>query len=304
MALRLVNFVSDRAEKTHAGVWTETGIVDLTAVDPRLDSVVSILSDPGLLAAARVVASGGAGGVARESVRLLAPVPQPGKFFALAGNYLAHIQESQTGTLATAMQKEWRGGPRVFMKPSVDCVIADGEPIVLATTSTFVDYEAELAVIIGKAGRHIPEGEALRHVGGITALNDVSERKLSLWDRGEYAEMYKWFDWLNGKWCDSFGPMGPCAVPLEDVADLNDLPLSLTVNGEELQRVNTGEMIFKVPEVIAYISNICTLRPGDVIAMGTPAGVGMARDRQLRAGDVVAVHLGLVGTLSNPVQAE
>ena len=312
MTLRLLNFITEQ-EPQHVGAWTEEGIVDLTTAarrrDPalagRFQSVVEVLSEPELVQWARdLVEAGVVQPLDREQVKLLAPVPVPGKLFALAGNYVAHIQEGHEGSLAASMNREWRGGPRVFLMPSADTVIADREPVIIPNTATFVDYEAEMAVIIGKAGRHIPEEKALEHVGGLTALNDVSERKLSLWDRGEFAEAYKWFDWLNGKWCDTFVPMGPCAVPLDEVPDLNNLALSLEVNGERLQEVNTGEMIFKVPEIVAYISNLCTLRPGDVIAMGTPAGVGMARERKLQAGDVVAVKLELVGTLTNPVQAE
>lgn len=313
MALRLVNFVPSDREESRVGAWTESGIVDLAAAAQatgnttaeRFSSVVAVLSSPELLDTAKeLAAEPPVAPLAREALRLRAPVPQPGKLFALAGNYLAHIQEGSEGSLQTAMEQEWQGGPRVFMKPSVDTVIGDGEPIILAKTSTFVDYEAELAVIIGKSGRYIPEDEALGYVGGITALNDISERELSLWDRGEMAEAYKWFDWLNGKWTDTGAPMGPAAVPRAEVPDLNDLNLRLHLNDELMQEANTGEMIFKVPEIVAYISNICTLRPGDVIAMGTPAGVGHPRGLRLQDGDVVSIELDLVGCLTNPVQAE
>lgn len=313
MALRLVNFASDTAPEARVGAWTDRGIVDLAeaaqatgkAEPERFSSVVAVLSSPDLLGAARELAEEPPVElISREAVRLLAPVPQPGKLFALAGNYLAHIQEGRRGSLETAVERERRGGPRVFIKPSVDTVIGDGEPIILARTSTFVDYEAELAVIIGKSGRYIPQDEALDYVGGITALNDISERELSLWDRGERAETYRWFDWLNGKWMDTAAPMGPGAVPLAEVPDLNDLNLRLYLNNKLMQEANTGEMIFKVPEIVAYISNVCTLRPGDVIAMGTPAGVGHPRDLRLQDGDVVRIELDLVGCLTNPVQAE
>jgi len=313
MPLRLVNFLLGPDGPPHCGAWTEAGIVDLTfaarlsgqPIEGRFRDVVAVLSDPELVAAAReLVEAEVVEPVPREAVRLLAPVPRPGKLFALAGNFLSHIQEGSEGSLAASMQQEWRGGPRVFMKPSEDCVIADGEPIIIAKTATFLDYEAEMAVIIGKSGRYISPEKALEHVGGITALNDVSERRLSVWDRGEYREKYKWFDWLNGKWTDTSAPMGPCAVPLSEVPDLHNLNLRLELNGQVRQEANTGEMIFKVPEVVSYLSNIVTLRPGDVISMGTPAGVGMARGIRLQEGDVVTVELDLVGRLTNPVRAD
>lgn len=312
MPLRLVNFLSD-SDQPRCGAWTDEGIVDLglaarrsaLALADQFTDAVAVLSNADLLETAReLVEAGAVDPVPREAVRLLAPVPRPGKLFALAGNYLSHIAEGSEGSLAASMEQEWRGGPRVFMKPSQDCVIADGEPIILAKTATFLDYEAEMAVIIGKAGRYIPPEDALSYVGGITAFNDVSERQLSVWDRGEYREKYKWFDWLNGKWTDTSAPMGPCAVPLSEVPDLNNLNLRLELNGQVMQEANTSEMIFKVPEVVSYMSNIVTLRPGDVISMGTPAGVGMARGVHLQEGDVVTVELDLVGRLSNPVIAD
>ena len=190
------------------------------------------------------------------------------------------------------------------MKPSTDIVIADGEPILLARSATWLDYEAEFAVIIGRTARYLPPERALECVGGITALNDVSERQLSVWDRGKYAADYKWFDWLNGKWTDTSAPLGPCAVPLQDAPDLDALRLRLELNGETMQEAGAGEMLFKVPEVVSYLSHICTLRPGDVISMGTPPGVGMARGIKLQPGDVVTVELDLVGRLTNTVVAE
>ncbi len=240
----------------------------------------------------------------RSGVRLLAPVPVPGKLFCLAGNYAEHIAEAAADGQKMALEKEAMETPRVFMKPSVDTVIGDGAPIILSPTSNFVDYEAELAVIIGKEGRYIPQEQALEYVGGISILNDVSERRLQAHGGEEPTDWDKFFDWLNGKWFDSFAPMGPCIVPLADVPNLDDLRLRLYLNDELKQDANTGQMIFKVPEVVAYISSIVTLRPGDVIATGTPSGIGLPQGIRLQDGDVVRVELDLVGSLTNPVQAE
>ncbi len=313
MPLRLVNFQTAPNATPHCGAWTEEGIVDLTVAAAltaqtlvgRLPDVVSVLSDPELVKIARDLAESGAvEPVARDMVSLLAPVPRPGKLFLLAGNYLGHIEESERAGAKKGLPQEWRGGPRVFLKPSTDTVIGDGEPIRLARTATWLDYEAELAVIIGRTGKYLSPDQALAHVSGLTALNDLSERQLSVWDRGEYAAAYKWFDWLNGKWTDTSAPMGPCAVPLSEVPDLDALRLRLHLNGETLQDALTGDMLFKVPEVVSYLSQICTLRPGDVICMGTPAGVGMARGVRLQPGDLATVELDLVGRLTNPVVAD
>ncbi len=313
MPLRLVNFLPASGEGAHCGAWTEAGIVDLTLAAAlatptllgRFPDVVTVLSAPELIEVARELAESGAVEPApRESITLLPPVPQPGKLFLLAGNYLGHVEESARAGAKQGMPQEWRGGPRVFMKPSTDTVIADGEPIRLSRSATWLDYEAELAVIIGRAGKYLSPERALEHVGGITALNDLSERQLSVWDRGEYAAAYQWFDWLNGKWTDTSAPLGPCAVPLSDVPDLDALRLQLHLNGETMQDALLGEMLFKVPEIVSYLSNVCTLRPGDLISMGTPAGVGLARGIKLKPGDEVTVELDLVGKLTNRVVAE
>lgn len=240
----------------------------------------------------------------RCGVRLLAPVPVPGKIFCLAGNFAEHIAEAGELGQKMALERQAMGAPRVFMKPSTDTVIADGEPIILARNSTFVDYEAELAVIIGREGRYIPEDRALEYVGGICAFNDVSERKLAAHEREGATDWDRFFDWLNGKWFNCFAPMGPCVVPFADIPDLDNLHLRLYLNDELKQDGNTGQMIFKVPEIIAYISNIVTLRPGDVIATGTPSGIGLPQGIRLQDGDVVRVELEEVGTLTNPVRAE
>ncbi len=240
----------------------------------------------------------------RSGVRLLAPVPAPGKVFCLAGNFADHIAEAAEHGHKMALEREAMGAPRVFMKPSVDTVIGDSEPILLSRTSTFVDYEAELGVIIGKEGRYISEEEALDYVGGICAFNDVSERKLEAHSGEEATDWDHFFDWLNGKWFNCFAPMGPCVVPLGDVPDLDNLSLRLYLNNELKQDGNTGQMIFKVAEILAYISTIVTLRPGDVIATGTPSGIGLPQGIRLQDGDEVRVELEVVGTLTNPVCAE
>ena len=233
--------------------------------------------------------------------RLLAPVPRPGKLFCLAGNYEEHVREAGRLSSEEALV---RRTPWVFMKPSTNTVCATGDPVLVAKTSRFVDYEGELAVIIGKRGKYLKAAEALDYVGGVTCFNDISERQLHIWDRPEDRPWDKFFDWLNGKWFDSFAPMGPCAVPLADTPGIDKLQLRTLLNGEVVQETSTGEMIFSVGEQIEYISQMVTLEPGDVIATGTPAGVGKIRGVALKPGDLIEVEVDGIGRLSNPVVAE
>ena len=141
-------------------------------------------------------------------------------------------------------------------------------------------------------------------VAGVTICNDISERQLKIRERPENRPWDLFFDWLNGKWGNNFAPLGPCAVPLEDLPDLQNLPLQTRLNGETVQAATTAEMIFTVPQLLSYLSQIVTLEPGDIIATGTPAGVGFARGVAMQPGDLVEVEIGGIGILSNPVQAE
>lgn len=313
-ALKLVNFLPLEWDEATARLGALVGgrVIDVAALCDEQErgcgcagSVVDLLSCPECLAAVREAiaeAGPGAPGLALAQARLLAPVPLPGKLLCLAGNYAAHIQEGR-GKEA-GVQSSDMATPRVFLKPSTHTVRAPGEPITVARTSSFVDYEGELAVIIGKQGKYIKAEDALDYVGGVTCLNDISERSLHIWDRPEQRPWDGFFDWLNGKWFDSFAPMGPCAVPLSDVGDPGTLDLLTRVNGEVVQQASTAELIFSVPRLIEYISQMVTLDPGDVIATGTPAGVGKARGVALKPGDVVEVEISGIGVLSNPVVAE
>ncbi len=314
MTLRLVTFQKQDADDWRVGALTEDGVVDLSTQAEREpaslsdkwdNSLVTVLSQSEWVEWAKqcVRAANEQHMLGRASVRLLPPVPHPGKLFLLAGNYTEHLRETSSFDFQKENEALPEEEPLIFVKPPVDTVIGDGEPIILSRNHRFVDYEAEMAVIIGKSGRYIPAEQALDYVAGITAFNDVSERE---WGKGREAmtEREKFFAWLNGKWFDSFAPMGPCAVPMADVPDIHDLDIALRLNGETKQDSNTALMIFDVPATIAYISSICTLRPGDVIATGTPEGVGHAQGSKLEDQDIVQVELELVGTLTNPVQAE
>ncbi len=213
----------------------------------------------------------------------LAPLPRPHRILAIGRNYGEHAEE---------MGNEAPDEPIVFLKASTS-VIASGQPIVLPHGVGRVDFEGELAVVIGAAGRNVSEAEALSLVAGYTLINDVTAR-----DEQKRA-IAKGLPWFLSKSYDTFGPLGPCLVTPDEISDPQNLTLTLTVNEEVKQQVNTSEMLFSIPALIAYLSRHFALAPGDVIATGTPAGVA-----QLHPGDVVEVSIPQIGTLSNPVIGE
>jgi 2-keto-4-pentenoate hydratase/2-oxohepta-3-ene-1,7-dioic acid hydratase in catechol pathway len=206
-----------------------------------------------------------------DSVSLLAPLPRPPKLICVGLNYLDHARESKM---------EVPSVPTIFSKFS-NAVIGPGENIVLPKNSTKPDYEAEFAFVIGKRGRHIPEERWREHVFGYTIVNDVSARDFQMATS----------QWLMGKTFDTFAPMGPHLVTADEVADPHSLDIRMTINGEVLQDSNTRELIFKIPALMAYLSSVFTLEPGDVVSTGTPAGVGAGRKppRWLQAGDECVV---------------
>ncbi len=233
-----------------------------------------------------------------NNVKFKAPVPVPGKILCLAGNYAEHIKEGGRAFIG----KE-KMAPRVFIKPST-AVIGCGEKILLPKIGNKIDWEAELAVIIGKKGKYIKAEEAYDYVAGYTVMNDVSERELIVEADREPSEWNKFFDWLNGKWMDTFAPIGPCMVTKDEIADPHNLGIKLKVNGIIKQDSNTGNMIFSIPELIEFISRIMTLEPGDIIATGTPEGTGHASGQFLKDGDTVEVEIDGIGVLKNPVVNE
>ena len=223
---------------------------------------------------------------------LLAPVPRPPKLIAVWVNYEEHGAEA-------AVQAP-KKAPLFFTKfPTA--VIGPGHPIVLPLISQKVDYEAELALVIGVRGKNIAAGKAYDHVAGYTILNDVSARDFSLrvlLGVPGPSDVQKSFD--------TFAPMGPCLVTADEIPDPHALGIRLRIGEEVFQDSNTGCMIHKIPEIIAYISAIATLEPGDVITTGTPPGVGFTRTppRWLRAGETVRIEIDRIGVLENPVVAE
>ncbi len=221
----------------------------------------------------------------RKDAYWLAPVPRPGKLICIGLNYRDHAAESNTPIPSR---------PVVFSKFST-AVIAPGEPVILPEASAQVDYEAELAVVIGRRAKRVSANRALDYVLGYTCFNDVSARDFQFADG----------QWQRGKSCDTFAPMGPTIVTADTISDPHKLSIKLVLNGRTMQDSNTDQLIFGVPELIEFLSQTITLEPGDVIATGTPPGVGFARKPPvfLRPGDVMEVVIESVGWLNNPLVA-
>ena len=231
-------------------------------------------------------------------VRLKAPVPNPRKVFCLAGNYQDHIEEG--GGKIAIQDKET---PRVFMKPPSTTVIGPGDRILIPPVARSIDWEGELAVVMGRKAKAVKAEEALKYVAGYTIMNDVSERDLVIKERTDSRERDMWFDWLNGKWLDTFGPQGPWIVTSDEIQDPQSLEISTYVNGERKQNNNTGQMLYPVDMIIEYISAIITLEPGDLISTGTISGVGATTGTFMKPGDRVEIEISGIGVLRNGVAA-
>lgn len=237
------------------------------------------LGDPGR---ARELESDGVAWRAAD-VRLLPPIPNPPKILCVGRNYAEHAREG--GSPPPEVPIYFARFPHSLLGP--------GEPYVLPAVSEQVDYEGELTAVIGRRGRDIPESRALEYVAGYTIFNDISIRDFQR----------RTSQWMIGKNFDRSGPLGPALVTRDEVPDPQSLRLTVDVGGERLQDASTGTMIFSVAHLISDVSRALTLEPGDLIATGTPSGVGFARNppRWLRAGDVVRISITNLGTLETPI---
>ena len=263
--------------------------VDVNEADPTLPSTVrEILAlGPDVHETAAAALARGAVRHDPATARLLAPVPDPRKIVCLGLNYRDHAAESGM---------EPPGEPVLFSKYPT-ALIGQGDTIVLPPESTQVDYEAELVIVIGRGGRRVPRERAMEHVGGYTVGHDVSARDWQLNKPGK--------QWMAGKTFDTFAPVGPAVVTPDEVPDPQALGIRLRLNGQTMQDSSTSQLIFPVDYVVAYLSNIFTLEPGDLIFTGTPPGVGMARKPPiwLKPGDVTEVEIDGLGVLRNTVVA-
>jgi 2-keto-4-pentenoate hydratase/2-oxohepta-3-ene-1,7-dioic acid hydratase in catechol pathway len=262
--------------------------VDVQGIDPNLPRGMRELLQLGPAALQRVAEAArrpNAPRVEAGGVRLLPPVPDPPKIVCLGLNYRDHAAES-----GAPIPKE----PVLFSKYAT-ALIGANEPIVLPPVSKEVDYEAELVVVLGKRGRPRDEQEARGYIAGYTVGHDVSARD---WQLKKDQKQ-----WMVGKTFDTFAPTGPVLVTADEVPDPHRLGIRLRLNGQTMQDSNTSQMVFSVPQVVAYLAQVMTLEPGDLIFTGTPPGVGFARKPQvfLKGGDVVEVEIDGLGVLRNPV---
>jgi len=234
-------------------------------------------------------------GVPTNSVRILSPILNPEKILLVAVNYLSHGKE-QNVSLPTE--------PYFFTKFK-NALIGPGDPILLPRVSKKVDWEVELAVIIGKTGKYIQKKDALNYVAGYTISNDVSFRDLRFPSDSPDKPSRLGINWIKAKALDSSFPLGPWLVTKDEIPNPHDLEISLSVNGDEKQHSNTGEMVFKIDSLIEYISSGMTLNPGDIISTGTPEGVAVFTGQPfLKDGDIIEGKISKIGTLTNKVKAE
>jgi len=279
--MKLVRFGPSGKER--AGLIDERGRVrDLSALIPDITAESLSFELLSRLAAVPVADLP----LAPPDSRLGPPIAGVRKFIAIGLNYRDHAREARM-----AVPEE----PVIFMK-ATSCITGPSDPIVLPREARKTDWEVELGMVIGKETRYVREQDSLQHVAGYLVMNDLSERAFQLERGGQ---------WDKGKGCDTFGPIGPWLVTRDEIADPQNLDLWLTVNGQSMQRGNTRTMIFTCANIVSYVSQFMTLLPGDLIATGTPPGVGMGRNPQifLQAGDRLAVGIEGLGEQHQEVHA-
>lgn len=266
-------------------------VVDLSVVAPHLpDTVIGFLeAGQPALDVFRAVPDGGEGVLPLDAIRLLAPVPRPEKYLGIGMNYADHAAEARKGGVETTAYQLW------FNK-QVSCITGPFDDVVKPAVSEKMDYEAELGVVIGRRSRHVPVAEARSVIGGYLVVNDVSARD---WQMRTPTHTL-------GKSFDTHGPIGPWLVLAHEVEDPHALDIRMFVNGEQRQKGNTANLIHTIDEQIAYLSTVMTLKPGDILATGTPAGVGAAMNPPvfLQPGDVMRVEIDGIGHIENRVVAE
>jgi 2-keto-4-pentenoate hydratase/2-oxohepta-3-ene-1,7-dioic acid hydratase in catechol pathway len=304
---RLVSY-TDGGPVPKAGVLIGERIVPAAALLPGVDidstSVLGLLrawdvAHPRLHAAAHNLQPGG--GIPLAQVKLLAPILYPGALYCAGANYWDHLEEmaeiaKRTTGKAPSMVKA--ADPYFFMKTTAASIIGTNTPARLPPFSKQIDWEAELGVVIGREARNVPEAKAFDVVAGYTIVNDLSARNLMKREGSPFG-----MDWVGQKCFEDAAPMGPWFTPAAYIANPNELPIKLWVNGVLKQNSNTSRLVHGIAEQIAYLSCHFTLYPGDVIATGTPSGVGMPRGEFLKVGDEVRIEVGGCGQLINTMVA-
>jgi 2,4-didehydro-3-deoxy-L-rhamnonate hydrolase len=278
--MRLIRYGAPGDERP--GLWSEGGIVDLRAIFPDIPDIDESFFKEGWLEKV-----GGVSAAPKKmDIRLGPPVARPSKIICLGKNYPEHAKEGGFDTPKA---------PLLFCK-TPNALNGPYDPVLLPRSSDQIDWEVELAVVIGKAGKRIPASRALDHVAGYTVMNDVSGR------RAQFAHS----QWFRGKSFDTFAPLGPMLVTPDEIGDPQDLRLTAKVNGRLMQEGSTRDMMFKIDAIIADVSEDITLAPGDIISTGTPAGVGIFRDPPvvLKAGDEVECWVEKIGAIRNRIMED
>ncbi|MGD2187226.1 MAG: fumarylacetoacetate hydrolase family protein [Desulfobacterales bacterium] len=277
--MRLIRFGAAGREKP--GLWQEDKIVDLRAIIPEIPDIGESFFKDGWLKRIEHLENPGR----KMDVRLGCPLQRPAKIICLGLNYFDHKEES-------GFEKPQK--PLLFSKTQ-NALTGPFDPILLPRSCDQIDWEVELAVVIGREGKRILPEDALSHIAGFSIMNDVSGRQ------AQFADA----QWFRGKSFDTFAPLGPALVTVDEVEDFQNLKLTASVNGEIMQNGSTADMIFDIPSIISFISEDITLVPGDIISTGTPSGVGIFRDPPvlLKAGDIVECWVEKIGTIRNTVQA-
>lgn len=277
--MRLIRYGAPGRETP--GLWQEGKIIDLRSIFPEMPDIGEAFFRDGWLQRIKAVEQTGRA----MDVRIGCPLDRPSKIICLGLNYLDHKEES-------GFEKPQK--PLLFCK-SPNALTGPFDPIVLPQSCSQIDWEVELAVVIGREGKRIPAEDALSYVAGFTVMNDVSGREAQFFDS----------QWFRGKSMDTFAPLGPALVTVDEIPNFRDLKLTAHVNGEIMQSGCTADMIFDIPSIMAFISEDITLVPGDVISTGTPSGVGIFRDPPvlLKAGDTVECRVEHVGSIRNAVKA-
>ncbi len=301
---RLVSYVGAQ-NQPQAGVLAGDRVIAASDIlGPKFNSVIDILrswheAHPRI---ADAVKAGANAGMALSSVKLLAPVLYPGALFCAGANYWDHLNEMAEiakRTTGRDVHIAKPAEPWFFLKTAAGSIIGDGAPARLPNFSRQVDWEAEIGAVIGKPTRNISEKDALTAIAGYLIVNDLSARDLMKREGSIFV-----YDWIGQKCFDDAAPMGPWLTPAAYISDPHNLGIKLWVNGVLKQDSNTGKMVHNIAEQIAYLSRHVTLQPGDIIATGTPAGVGLPRNEFLKAGDEVKIEIDELGTLTNRMVAD
>lgn len=297
--MKLVTY--SKQESISWGVLTESGIVDIPsawkAPNPPLTIQKVLCRGSECLKKLVELVEKADRPILPDSVKLLAPIPRPSKVIGLAGNYAEHIKEAGI-KLGLSESPHQTTVPRPFLMPPT-VIIGPDEEIPWPTYSEQIDHEIELAVIIGKNAKNVSPDEALKYVAGYTICNDVSARSVTFKKNRTARPWDEFYDWLNGKWSDGFLPMGPYLLTADEIGDVQNLNMVLTVNGETRQKANTSQMIYPVVDIVSFVSHLMTLEPGDYIATGTPSGVAVATGKFLKPGDMIDCTIEKLGSLTN-----